>query len=109
MLILALIGLAALTEPALPHKRMDAAASPLPAGDSRPATQKLWEEGDTAGKKLAALLRAHILVAAEVVTAAKAGNREGLAAAHRKRQRIGDDIAAFLSGADTLRSRPAMQ
>jgi hypothetical protein len=51
MLILALIGLAALTEPALPHKRMDAAASPVHADDiaaflsganphwSRPAVQ----------------------------------------------------------------------
>jgi hypothetical protein len=56
--------------------------------------------GDAAGKKLAQLLRDHILVAAEVVTAAKAGNNDQLTAAQKKWQANGDDIAAFLSAAN---------
>jgi hypothetical protein len=56
--------------------------------------------GDEAGKKLAALLRDHILVAAEVVTAAKMGNNEKLSKANKKWYANADDIAAFLSGAN---------
>jgi len=56
--------------------------------------------GEMAGKKLASLLRDHILVAAEVVSAAKAGNGEELASAQRKWQANGDEIAAFLTGAN---------
>jgi hypothetical protein len=56
--------------------------------------------GDAAGKKLADLLRDHIIVATEVVAAAKAGNSEQLAAAQKKWQGNGDAIAAFLSGAN---------
>jgi hypothetical protein len=56
--------------------------------------------GDAAGKKLAGLLRDHILVATEVVAAAKVGNSEQLAAAQKKWRSNGDDIAAFLSGAN---------
>ena len=56
--------------------------------------------GDAAGKKLASLLRDHILVAAEVVSAAKAGNGEQLASAQGKWQANADEIASFLTGAN---------
>lgn len=56
--------------------------------------------GDEAGNKLAALLRDHILIATEVVTAAKAGNDDSLAAGQEKWTANGKDIAAFLSGAN---------
>jgi hypothetical protein len=56
--------------------------------------------GDEAGKKLAALLRDHILVAADVVKAAKAGDAKGVDAAQKKWHGNADDIAAFLSGAN---------
>jgi hypothetical protein len=56
--------------------------------------------GHDAGMKLASLLRDHILVAAQVVKAAKAGNGEELAAANKKWYANADDIAAFLSGAN---------
>jgi len=56
--------------------------------------------GDEAGEKLAALLRDHILIATEVVKAAKAGNTEELTNANRKWSANADDIAAFLSGAN---------
>ncbi len=56
--------------------------------------------GDAAGRQLATLLRDHILIATEVVSAAKGGNGGQLAAAQRKWAGNGDDIAAFLSGAN---------
>ena len=56
--------------------------------------------GEAAGKKLAELLRDHILIAADVVSAAKAGNAEQLASSQQKWQANGEDIAAFLSGAN---------
>ncbi|MGZ7064736.1 MAG: glycosyltransferase [Candidatus Aminicenantales bacterium] len=56
--------------------------------------------GEEAGKKLAALLRDHILIATEVVKAAKMGNAAELTAAQNKWTANGDDIAAFLSGAN---------
>jgi hypothetical protein len=56
--------------------------------------------GDEAGNKLAALLRDHILIATEVVTAAKAGNHDALGASQEKWNANGKDIAAFLSGAN---------
>ena len=56
--------------------------------------------GEAAGKKLAQLLRDHILIAADVVAAAKAGNGEQLASAQQKWQLNGDEIAVFLSGAN---------
>jgi len=56
--------------------------------------------GDEAGKKMAALLRDHILVATEVVKAAKMGNSEELSKANKKWYANADDIAAFLSGAN---------
>ncbi len=56
--------------------------------------------GEEAGKKLAALLREHILVATEVVKAAKMGNNEELSKANKKWYANADDIAAFLSSAN---------
>lgn len=56
--------------------------------------------GEAAGKKLAALLRDHILIAADIVSAAKTGNSEGVAAGQKKWQENADAIASFLSGAN---------
>lgn len=56
--------------------------------------------GEDAGKKLAGLLREHILIATEVVKAAKMGNNEDLDKASKKWNSNADDIAAFLSGAN---------
>lgn len=57
--------------------------------------------GDAAGKNLADLLREHIMVATEVVKAAKIGDKEELKKAQAKWNTNADDIAAFLSGANT--------
>ena len=57
--------------------------------------------GDAAGNKLASLLRDHILVATEVVKAAKTGNNEELNTANKKWHANADEIAAFLSGANS--------
>ena len=56
--------------------------------------------GEDAGKQLAVLLRDHILIATEVVKAAKMGNDEDLDLASKKWYANGDDIANFLSGAN---------
>jgi len=64
--------------------------------------------GDDAGKKLTALLRDHILIATEVVTAAKENNSVGLKAAQAKWTANADDIAAFLSSANPNWSKTEM-
>jgi len=56
--------------------------------------------GDAAGDRLAELLREHIVIAADVLTAAKAGNSEALNAALERWYDNGDDIAAFLNAAN---------
>ena len=56
--------------------------------------------GEEAGKKLSALLRDHIMIAAEVVKEAKLGNDAGLAKAQAKWTANADEIAGFLSGAN---------
>ena len=56
--------------------------------------------GGEAGKKLALLLRDHILIATEIVKAAKMANNEALATDNKKWYANADDIAAFLSGAN---------
>ncbi len=56
--------------------------------------------GDDAGKKLTALLRDHIMIATEVVKAAKGGDKAQLTAAQAKWSANGKAIAAFLSGAN---------
>lgn len=56
--------------------------------------------GDEAGKKLSALLRDHIVIATEVVKAAKMADNKALAKAQEKWGANADDIAAFLSSAN---------
>ncbi|MDR7098819.1 phage terminase Nu1 subunit (DNA packaging protein) [Lysobacter niabensis] len=56
--------------------------------------------GDAAGDKLAGLLRDHISQAAEVVKAAKGGDKAQLDAAQAKWSANGKEIAAFLSSAN---------
>lgn len=56
--------------------------------------------GEEAGKKLASLLRDHILIAVDVVKAAKEGQKEALDQASKKWTANADDIAEFLSGAN---------
>lgn len=56
--------------------------------------------GDAAGDKLSGLLRDHIVIATEVVNAAKTGNSDGLKTAQAKWSANADDIAVFLSGAN---------
>jgi hypothetical protein len=56
--------------------------------------------GDEAGKKLASLLKDHILIAADVVKAAKSGNQDHLKAEQKKWTQNADNIAAFLSKAN---------
>jgi hypothetical protein len=56
--------------------------------------------GEEAGKKLSGLLREHILIAADVVKAAKGGNAAELEAANKRWYANADQIAAFLSGAN---------
>ena len=56
--------------------------------------------GKPAGDQLTTLLKDHINIAVEVIKAAKAGNKAGLAAADGKWQKNGEDIADFLSKAN---------
>jgi hypothetical protein len=56
--------------------------------------------GDAAGAKLTALLRDHILIAADIVKAAKGGDSKGVDAGEKKWKANADDIATFLSGAN---------
>jgi hypothetical protein len=56
--------------------------------------------GDAAGDALTELLRQHILTAADIVTAAKAGNSAGVEAASTAWYANADEIAAFLSNAN---------
>ena len=56
--------------------------------------------GDAAGNQLTALLRIHILTAAELVADAKAGDSAGVASASARWYANADDIATFLSNAN---------
>lgn len=56
--------------------------------------------GKAAGRQLTTLLRAHILIAVDVLTAAKAGDAPGLTRAQKRWTRNADQIAGFLSTAN---------
>jgi hypothetical protein len=56
--------------------------------------------GDAAGNALTQLLRTHILIAADVIAAAKAGDTAALADAQARWDKNADDIAAFLNSAN---------
>lgn len=56
--------------------------------------------GDAAGEKLTALLKQHIIIAADVVTAAKNGDSGKLDEANKKWYANADEISQFLSGAN---------
>ncbi len=56
--------------------------------------------GEQAGTKLTGLLKAHILGAAAILKAAKAGNTTGAAAAEKKWYENADQIATFLASAN---------
>jgi len=65
--------------------------------------------GEEAGKKLASLLRDHILVATEVVKAAMEGKADDLGKAQAKWTANADEIAAFLSGANPNWTKAALE
>ena len=56
--------------------------------------------GDAAGTQLSNLLRQHILIAADLVNAAKAGDNAKVTEADRRWHDNANDIATFLSGAN---------
>jgi phage terminase Nu1 subunit (DNA packaging protein) len=56
--------------------------------------------GEAAGEQLSTLLRDHIVIATEVVQAAKSGDKTQLADAQKKWLANGQEIAAFLSSAN---------
>lgn len=65
--------------------------------------------GDEAGTKLSKLLRDHILIAADVVKAAKAGDKDQVAAEQKRWTDNGKDLAAFLSGANPNWSKAELE
>lgn len=56
--------------------------------------------GEAAGKKLSELLREHIMIAADLLKAAKSNNQSAFADANTKWFKNADDISAFLSTAN---------
>ncbi|HEX2050116.1 MAG TPA: hypothetical protein VHJ34_05705 [Actinomycetota bacterium] len=56
--------------------------------------------GDAAGERLSSLLRDHILIAADLLDAAKAGDSEGVEEANARWRANANDIAAFLHAAN---------
>jgi len=56
--------------------------------------------GNAAGDRLTSLLRGHILTAAELLAAAKAGDTAKVGEASKRWYANADEIAAFLSGAN---------
>ena len=65
--------------------------------------------GQAAGLKLTALLKDHIAIAADVVKAAKAGNKPGLTAMQAKWSANGTAIAEFLSAANPNWDKAALE
>lgn len=64
--------------------------------------------GDEAGKKLSSLLRDHILIAADIVSAAKGGNNNMVSEGEKKWHQNADEIATFLSGANPAWPKPVL-
>lgn len=64
--------------------------------------------GEAAGNTLAALLRDHILIAADLVKAAKAGDAAGQEQATKRWYANADDIAGFLSAANPYWPKKAL-
>lgn len=56
--------------------------------------------GDAAGQDLTRLLREHILIAADLIAAAKAGDQSAVAAAQSRWTANADEIAGFLASAN---------
>jgi len=56
--------------------------------------------GKAAGKRLTALLKQHILIAVDLVAAAKAGDQKKFKTFDKKWEKNAEDIATFLSGAN---------
>ena len=56
--------------------------------------------GQAAGDELTRLLRAHILIAADLIAAARAGDQAGMADAQARWTANADEIAAFLASAN---------
>ena len=93
------------------------AAANLP--DKGPTTERLLQNqvdigtaikpffSDAAGAKLTALLKDHILGAADLIAAAQTGDKAKIDAASAKWYANGDEIAAFLSGANPKHWPPA--
>ena len=63
--------------------------------------------GKAAGAKLTMLLREHILIAADLIAAAKSGDQEAVASQQVRWQANADEIAAFLSSANPRSWKPA--
>ena len=63
--------------------------------------------GAVAGRQLTALLREHILIAADVIAAAKKGDAAALASQQARWNRNADEIAVFLSRANPKSWKPA--
>ena len=64
--------------------------------------------GEAAGLKLASLLRKHILIAADIVKAAKGGDGDGVAKGEAAWHANGQDIAAFLASANPNWSKASL-
>jgi hypothetical protein len=63
--------------------------------------------GKAAGTKLTHLLREHILIAADLIAAAKSGDQEAVASQQARWQANADEIASFLSSANPRSWKPA--
>jgi len=87
------------------------AAAGLP--DAQPAAERLLRNqadignaikpfyGEAAGERLTALLRSHILIAADLVKATKAGDTAGVESASGRWYANADEVADFLSDANS--------
>ena len=64
--------------------------------------------GEAAGAKLASLLREHILIAADIVKAAEAGDGDGVAKGEAAWHANAEDLAAFLASANPYWSKDSL-